>query len=475
MTASIVWFRLDLRIQDNSALQAAIQEGLPIVPVYIWSPEEDAPFQPGGASKWFLHHALEDLEAELNTIGLKLILRSGTSKEVLKQLITETKAAHIFWNRCYEPSSIKRDSQLKKSLAGSDLELKSFNSNLLYEPPLIKNKQGNPFQVYTPFWKHCSSLSFTDPVKVSTTEAKAPTKWPHSETLKSFDLLPKIHWDTHFKTFWTPTHAGAQTHLKHFVSEIAHSYHQTRNFPDQEGTSRLSPYLHFGMLGPRQIVAAVQSKVSQGTGSQTFIKEVVWREFAYHLLYYFPELPTKPLVSAFEQFPYKRNKAYITAWQKGLTGYPIVDAGMRQLYKLGWMHNRMRMVTASFLIKHLLQPWQVGNKWFWDTLVDADLANNTLGWQWVAGCGPDAAPYFRIFNPILQSEKFDSDGIYIKTFVPELAKLPVPYLHRPWEAPPAVLKQAGVELGKTYPHPIVDHTEARRKALEAYDHIKNLK
>jgi deoxyribodipyrimidine photo-lyase len=474
MSTALIWFRLDLRVQDNAALQAAIRLGLEIVPVYIWPPEDEHPWDAGGASKWFLHHALKDLQQSLEAHQLKLIIRKGDALEVLKTLIHETNAQAIFWNRQYEPQAIERDTHIKKTLINQGLHLQSFNSSLLYDPLTIRNKTNNPFQVFTPFWKHCITLGIPEPIQVDIQALQKPNTWPKSDSLDSLELLPKIPWDTGLDQFWQKSIKSNDQRLTYFIKNIVKNYQKDRNYPAKDGTSCLSPYLHFGQLGPRQIIAALkEAGCDHHPSAQVFTKEIVWREFAYHLLYHFPDTPDKPLKTDFERFPWVQNKHFVKAWQRGKTGYPLVDAGMRQLWETGWLHNRIRMVVGSFLVKHLLQPWQVGSKWFWDTLVDADLANNTLGWQWVCGCGADAAPYFRVFNPVLQSEKFDFEGLYIKRYVPELKNLQAPYIHRPWEAPESLLLEAGIVLGKDYPHPIVELTKGRDAALAAYNKIKN--
>ncbi|MFN4174512.1 MAG: cryptochrome/photolyase family protein, partial [Parachlamydiaceae bacterium] len=400
---AIVWFRQDLRIQDNAALFEAVKRG-EVYPVYIWSPEEEGIWKMGGAQKVWLHHSLNELKKDLEEIGLHLTIRSGNALSVLKELIKETKASAVFWSRRYEPNGIKTDSAIKSFLSDSGIEVKSFNASLLNEPWTVSNKQNKPFQVFTPFYKHC--LTFDEPIKPLPRPPKSQGKKLSSETL---DLLPKIQWDLGIKKMWQPGSKAAEKMLRSFVEEKAASYQDLRDRPDLTGTSRLSPYLHFGEISPRQIY----HEAKKVKGGEMYIRQLYWREFAHHLLYHFPETPLRPLRPEWEKFIWSRSDNHLKAWQKGLTGYPLVDAGMRELWTTGWMHNRVRMVVGSFLVKDLLLPWQEGAKWFWDTLVDADLANNTLGWQWVGGCGADAAPYFRVFNPTLQAEKFDPNGDYI--------------------------------------------------------------
>ena len=476
--ATLVWFRQDLRLQDNPALLAAVRRGGSVLPVYILDDAGDARWPAGGASRWWLHHSLAALDASLRERGSRLLLARGDSGVVLNDLIRQTGATAVYWNRRYEPAAIARDGAIKATLASAGLEAKSFNAALLFEPHTVKNKSGGPFQVFTPFWKHCLTLPVEAPVRLPAGPLSAPAKWPRSVDLGELGLLPTIAWDAGFRRHWSPGEAGALKRLRQFVGGAMADYADKRNLPDIDGTSALSPHLHFGDLGPRQIWAAVQAEgrdsgvFPPNRGAQVFLSEVGWREFSYHLLFHFPHTPEQPLRTEFAAFPWRTDAKQLRAWQRGRTGYPIVDAGMRQLWTTGWMHNRVRMIVASFLVKHLRLSWQAGADWFWDTLVDADLAANTLGWQWTAGCGADAAPYFRIFNPILQGLKFDPEGHYVRRWVPELARLPVEFLHKPWEAPMHVLADAGVTLGRTYPPPMVDHGEARDAALAALESIR---
>lgn len=471
---TILWFRNDLRLEDNPALTQAVLHGGGIIPLYIWSPEEEGRWPPGAASKWWLHHSLNSLNQELLKHGAKLIVRSGKSLDVLREVIHETNAQTLFWNRRYEPSIIERDSLIKSELTADGIEVRSFNGSLLYEPWTILNKQGKPFQVFTPFWKAC--LQQGQPAE----PVPAPKKFPPlaknipSTGLDSLELMPKIHWDAGLEKAWKPGAPHALKALKSFMQSKVEQYHEMRDRPDIEGVSHLSPYLHFGEISPRTVWHAIlQHQRLDQKGVECYLRQLGWREFAHHLLYHFPHTPEHPLRKEFSAFPWKYDNEHLKTWHKGNTGYPFVDAGMRQLWKTGWMHNRVRMVVGSFLVKDLLLSWTEGAKWFWDTLVDADLANNTLGWQWVGGCGADAAPYFRIFNPVSQGEKFDPEGLYVREWVPELSRLPDKWIHRPWEAPDAILQNAGVALGKTYPKPIVDHDIARKEALEAFKRRRN--
>ena len=475
---SIVWLRLDLRLADNPALQEAVQRGGPVVPLFIHAPEEESPWEPGGASRWWLHQSLAALDADLRAAGSRLIIRRGPTLDTLRAVVKETGAGAVVWNRRYEPVLMARDAKIKEALRDDGLVAESFNAALLHEPWTIQNQSKKPFQVFTPFWKHC--LTKPDPAEPlpEPKNLPAPSKWPKSLALDELELEPKINWADGLRAAWQPGEAGAIANLNRFLSKAFDDYANQRNRPDVTGTSRLSPHLHFGEISPRQVWHGLRRMaVKRGLpvecwrGSQ-FLSEIGWREFAHHLLFHFPHTPTEPLRADFKKFPWRKDAAWLRAWQKGRTGYPIVDAGMRELWATGWMHNRVRMIVASFLVKDLLLPWQEGTRWFWNTLVDADLAQNTLGWQWTAGCGADAAPYFRVFNPTSQGEKFDPHGDYVRKWCPELTKLPDKWLHQPHSAPVEILRAAGVTLDCTYPRPIVSHIIAREVALESFAMIK---
>jgi deoxyribodipyrimidine photo-lyase len=480
MHPTLLWFRQDLRLKDNAALAAALARGAPIVPIYILDDAGEGRWAMGGASRWWLHHSLAALDAELRERGSRLTFARGESGKVLRDVAAATGAEAVYWNRRYEPAVIARDKELKAAFAAAGLEVKSFTGALLREPYAVQNKSGAPFQVFTPYWRHCLTLPEPQVVDVPTGTIPAPAKGPRSLTLDELELLPRIPWAAGLGETWSPGEAGAAKRLRHFVTRALERYSETRNLPDRDGTSMLSPWLHFGELSPRQIWAAVRAQAKSGgafppnEGAAAFLGEVGWREFAHHLLFHFPHTPEAPLRADFQRFPWAADPGgkKLSAWQRGLTGYPIVDAGMRQLWRTGWMHNRVRMIAASFLVKHLRLSWTHGAGWFWDTLVDADLANNTLGWQWSAGSGADAAPYFRIFAPVLQGEKFDAEGTYVRRWVPELARLPSEHIHAPWNAPRQILTDAGVTLGQTYPHPIVDHATARAEALAAFKSLR---
>ncbi len=475
---TIVWFRKDLRLTDNPALQAAIESQRAVVPLYIWCPDEEQAWPPGGASRWWLHQSLAALASALGKLGSRLIIRCGPTLPALLEVAGESQAEGIVWNRRYEPSVIERDSLVKAELKAHGLAAASFNASLLVEPWALKTKTGTPYQVFTPFWRAILNAGSPAAPSDAPDTLATPPHWPRSDDLADCALEPRLDWAKGMRDQWTPGEAGALAQLAEFADSALAAYPEDRNRPDRSGSSRLSAHLHFGEIGPRQIWARIQqqgemdNRPGAAAGTETYLREIGWREFAHHLLFHFPQTTEQPLRRDFAAFPWIDDATGLRAWQRGRTGFPIVDAGMRELWETGWMHNRVRMIAASFLIKDLLVPWQRGAAWFWDTLVDADLANNTLGWQWTAGCGADAAPYFRVFNPISQGIKFDPHGNYVARWVPELAKLPVEWIHRPWEAPAEVLKAAGVVLGVDYPQPIVDHAVARQRALAAFETVK---
>jgi deoxyribodipyrimidine photo-lyase len=474
----LVWFRQDLRLGDNPALLAAVRDGGPVLPVYVWSPEEEGRWPPGAASRWWLHQSLARLDASLRRCGSRLIIRRGPTLDALRGLLAESGATAVCWNRRFEAAAKGRDAAVQTALRRDGVTAESFNGGLLFEPWAVQTRTGQPYQVFAPFWKACLAREEPPPPDPAPARVPPPRSWPASLDLAELGLEPTIDWAGGLRACWRPGEAGAADQLDRFLNEALDEYPAGRDRPDRAGTSRLSPHLHFGEVGARQVWYAVRGlRGGKATGvrarsADSYRRELGWREFAHHLLYHFPLTPERPLREAFADFPWRAAPEHLRAWQRGRTGYPFVDAGLRELWHTGWMHNRVRMVVASFLVKDLLVSWREGAAWFWDTLVDADLANNTLGWQWVAGCGADAAPYFRIFNPVSQGEKFDPGGDYVRRWVPELAGLPVPWVHRPWEAPASALAGAGVELGVTYPRPIVDHGEARSRALEALQSTK---
>jgi deoxyribodipyrimidine photo-lyase len=429
----IAWFRLDLRLADNPALCAALASGANIVPVFLWSPEEEGAWPMGAASRWWLHQSLAALQRDLEAFGSKLIIRRGPALDALQTLAVETGARRIYWNRRYDPCGITCDENVKAKLRASGLHAESFAGNLLYEPWTIKNSSGNPFQVFTAYWRATQRLPEPDKPLSAPAQIPAPQQWPHSIPLGELKLESKIDWASGFGKVWTPGEADAARHMRIFDAD---HYAQRRDIPSIEGTSRLSPHLHFGEVSPRQVWHAT-------VDAESYRRQLVWREFAHYLLFHFQQTPSQPLRPEYRAFPWRVDGPLLEAWTQGRTGYPLVDAGMRELWQTGWMHNRVRMVVASFLVKHLLISWQEGAAWFWDTLVDADLANNTFGWQWAAGCGADAAPYFRVFNPTLQARKFDPDNAYIRRWAPDVAAAP-----------------------------IVQHEVARARALQAWSEMK---
>jgi deoxyribodipyrimidine photo-lyase len=470
MTATILWFRNDLRLDDHDGLHHAARTGGTVVPLFIHDPEGEGAWRPGAASRWWLDRSLRSLDESLRSIGSRLVVRSGDAAEVLRDVVRETGASRVVASRRHEPSARRQEESVAMAL-GSDVEFDRLETTLLFSPEAVRTGGGDPYRVFTPFWRSCLRQASIPASKSAPRALKAPRSWPRSESIESLALRPKIGWDGGLAEAWNPGESGAKSRLAAFRKSAIESYGDGRDRPAIVGTSMLSPHLHFGEISPRRIWNAIGGVDGAGEDTVKFLAEIGWREFAHHVLAAYPGTTDEPLRGEFSRFPWRRDEAGLEAWRRGSTGYPLVDAGMRQLWRTGWMHNRVRMVVASFLVKHLLVSWTEGARWFWDTLVDADLASNTLGWQWAGGCGADAAPYFRIFNPVLQGEKFDRRGEYVSQWVPELARVPAKFLHRPWEAPPAVLATAGVRLGETYPRPIVDHATARKRALDALSKI----
>jgi deoxyribodipyrimidine photo-lyase len=481
---TIVWFRRDLRLDDHPALCAAVANSQRVIPIYIYAPEEEAPWEPGAASRWWLHHSLLALDQTLRERGSRLLLARGDSLAILRQLIAATGATQVLWNRLYDPALCARDTQIKEALRADGCTCASFNSALLFEPWEIRSGNGQPYRVFTAFWRTCVKelyrhLPLAAPAQLPPPpEFKSPLP-PFRKggqggfEINALDLLPRHNWDQGLRETWKPGEANAVQQITTFLAHSLTGYATQRDLPSSAGTSRLSAALHFGEISPRRVVELVLAHGGEPT-TDPWMRELGWREFAYHLLYHFPHTTTQPLDRRFAEFPWRSTAAaeLSAAWQRGQTGIPLVDAGMRELWHTGWMHNRVRMVVASLLTKNLQLPWQGGAQWFWDTLVDADLAINTASWQWTAGCGADAAPYFRVFNPVLQGERFDPAGIYVRRWCPELARLPDRVVHQPWTAPAATLAAAGVRLGENYPQPVVDLAASRREALAAWDMIK---
>ena len=470
----IVWFRKDLRLRDHPGLHAAMLAGQKIIPVFIWDSEEGGQWSPGASSRWWLHHALKSLAKEIKGLGGQLILKKGKASEILPLLARENHAGKVFYSRTYDPYSIATQESVEEALDDARVETESFNSSLLQEPWEMKNGTGKPFQVFTPYWRKSRPIIYREPAVYETSKLPFVPHLLPSDSLESLALLPVHSWHQKLESHWFVSEDAAHQQLERTVHEVTRSYATRRNHPAVDGTSRLSPYLAWGLISPRQICHRVLQADTVGShrGENKFLVEIGWREFSYHLLYHFPSIPDQPLRAKYASFPWIEDKTNLKRWQFGNTGYPMVDAGMRQLDETGWMHNRVRMIVASFLVKHLLLSWNDGARWFWDTLVDADLASNTQGWQWAAGCGADAAPYFRIFNPITQGEKFDSRGEYTKRWIPQLESLPSKWTFRPWEAPAEILETHGVDLGGNYPEPCIDHSEGRTRALAALATLK---
>lgn len=468
MSTALIWFRQDLRLNNNPALLEACAHHDTVIPLYILDKENSTL---GEAQSWWLHHSLTSLKESLaSQLGLKLVLRRGNPLEIILELIDVYSIEAVYWNRCYEPRSITRDKNIKSKLQEQSIHCLSFNASLLNEPWTISNKNGDFFKVFTPYWKTCRQQLIPQPEK-PLLHKPAGVSVP-SDALDDWKLLPALNWASQFPDFWTPGEQGAQQRLHELITSHLNGYKINRDFPAKQATSHLSPHLHFGEINPWEIVRAIeQVKLDPScdlAGAEHFLSELGWREFSYYLLYHVPSLPDKNFKNEFDAFPWENDEALLNCWQKGMTGYPIVDAGMRELWATGYMHNRVRMIVASFLTKDLFIDWRLGADWFLDTLVDADLANNSASWQWVAGCGADAAPYFRIFNPILQSQKFDPDGTYIRRWVPELSSLNKNTIHAPWESSDA----SSIYKKTNYSKPIIHHNEARAKALSSYSAIK---
>jgi len=467
-STALVWFRRDLRLADNPALDFARSHYDRVVPVFIWDPESEKPWAPGSAAKWWLHHSIRELSERLEDRGSRLILAQGDSLEHLKRMARASGADAVCWNRLYEPLAIQRDKTIKEALCEEGWKAKSFNGRMLFEPWEILKDDGTPYLVFTPYWKQMQKRWRAPERQPEPRELEAPERWPASDSLDDLDLLPSGDWADAFSDRWEPGELAARRRLDHFLEDSVTDYDRERDRPDRHGTSRMSPHLHHGEISPRQVALALDEagEIPSGEGRFSYLREIGWREFSTYLLYHFPAIPDEPLKDQFKAFPWRSKTDYeedLAAWQRGKTGVPMVDAGMRELWQTGWMHNRMRMTVASYLTKNLLIPWQEGARWFWDCLVDADLGNNTQGWQWSAGCGADAAPYFRVFNPVLQGEKFDPKGEYVRRWVPELKGISGARVHKP---------DVAVEEGEGYVDRDVDLKATRQRALSAYDEVK---
>lgn len=470
---ALLWFRDDLRLSDNPALSAAVADGSPLLCFFILD-ESSQDIRPlGSASRWWLHGSLEALDKSLRSLGGRLILFRGPAEDVINRIVAATAPSALFWNRRYQAAEIAIDGAVKAKLHERGIAVRSFNGRLLHEPWEIRNQADKPFQIFTPYLRAVSARSIAGPLPAPT--KMSPGHWPPAVLDSSVSLTElRLHptrpdWSKKFSQYWKQGETAAQEALDLFLESSLCSYGERRDNPGAESTSRLSPHLRFGEISPRQLWHAATIRGSgHETGTAKFLSEVVWRDFCHQQLYASPDLGRAPYDPRFAHFPWSEDGVALNAWRKGLTGYPIVDAGMRQLWRTGWVHNRVRMIVGSFLVKHLLIDWRRGETWFWDTLVDADPANNAFNWQWIAGSGPDSAPFHRIFNPVTQGEKFDPAGDYVRMFVPELSALPANVIHRPWKATHNVLHAAGVELGGTYPRPVVDHGAARERALRAF-------
>ncbi len=468
---TIVWFRDDLRLADNPALTAACRRRTPVIALYVHDEASPGIRPLGGAARWWLHHSLTSLAADLKARGHTLVIQKGRAATVLPTLAKAAGAGAVLWNRRYGPARAVDDA-VTRALSRARIAVETFEANLLFAPDGVRTGNGGSFQVFSSFWR--AALRTGEPRAPLPAPARIPAARPAftGESIDSLDLIPVGHdWTADIRRTWQPGERTARARLKEFVARLDR-YERERDVPAKDATSVLSPHLRFGEISPHQVWQAISDR-GVGAATEKFLSELGWREFAWHVLAARPDLATRNLKPAFDAFAWGKSYADdVWAWRRGRTGYPIVDAGMRQLWQTGWMHNRVRMIAASFLVKHMLTDWRIGEEWFWDTLVDADPANNPMNWQWIAGSGADAQPFFRIFNPVLQGEKFDADGTYVRRYVPELAALPARFVHKPWQAPERTLAAAGVRLGETYPLPLVDHAFARTRALEAFAALK---
>lgn len=480
---TLIWLRRDLRLRDHLPLTKAVENGAPIIPVYILDRTSPEIEKPGAASLWWLHHSLSALQKAYREKGVKLILRRGPAVEVLGELCKKTEAGALFFQRSILPGEETLEQNIAEFCERNEIDCRRFRGETLFDPGKIRTGSDTPYKVFTPFWKSClEEPEPGDPLPIPRTIPAAKND-PESDKLEDWELLPKRpNWAKGFEELWQPGkegagevgagEVGARRSLTRFLKSHVSDYKKMRDYPSVEGTSRLSPHLHYGEISIRDCWHQTKAEHIADKGAEAFLRELGWREFCYHLLHHWPEMEEQPFRPEYAAYPWAKNKAQLEAWQKGKTGFPIIDAAMRQLWQTGWMHNRLRMLVGSFLVKNLMIHWHEGRDWFWDTLVDADIANNSAGWQWIAGSGADAAPYFRIFNPVTQSEKFDKEGEFIRRYVPELKDLPAKHIHAPYDAPAEILEQAGITLGNTYPKPIVDLKTTRQAALDGYEKVK---
>jgi deoxyribodipyrimidine photo-lyase len=465
---TIHWFRQDLRVSDNPALTLAARHGR-VLPVYILDDQNAGEYAMGAASKWWLYHSLQSLNVSLDGV---LSVYQGNPVDILVDIAARHDVKAVFWNRCYEPWRTERDAKIKEHLKTKGIDVESTNGSLLWEPWTIKKDNGDPYKVFTPFYrKGCLQAEAPREPLPAAKNVQYYQDKEGSFSLDQLELLPNVRWDKQLEPHWEIGEQGAHARFQQFIDEGLENYKDGRNLPAKPYVSRLSPYLHFGEISPNRLWHGVRS-IGDDKHIEHFCSELGWREFSYSQLYHNPDLPTKNLQPKFDSFPWIENEALLNAWQRGQTGVPMVDAGMRELWQTGYLHNRMRMIVGSFLVKNLRLHWHHGERWFWDTLLDADLASNSASWQWIAGCGADAAPYFRIFNPVTQGQKFDPDGGYVRQFIPEIALLPNKYLFSPWEAPEHIMEEAGLERGITYPEPVVDLKTSRNAALDAFQSLK---
>ena len=493
--AVVLWLRRDLRLGDTPAMAAALEQRRPLLPVAVWPTPGGRPWHPGAAGMWWYWHSLRALDEQLRRMGSRLTVVGGDPGRALVRIAAEAGAATVVWAAGLDPGERADDDTVAATLRAQGRAARIVApAALIHEPERLPTAAGRPYTVFTPFWRALLARVRPPAPLAPPRVLPAAPKVLESVPLPALRSRAVRHWADGFAAVWTPGESGARAMLARFLDGALDSYAVDRDRPDLEGISRLSPHLHWGELTARQVWRAVadhlrehgvelEAAVGPATRDEeqapglrrsagAFLRQIGWREFGHHLLHHFPHTPREPLHEQFARFPWRDDPASLDAWTRGQTGVPLVDAGMRQLWATGWMHNRARMVAASFLTKHLLLPWQTGEDWFWDTLVDADLANNAMGWQWVAGCGADAAPYFRIINPAAQGRRHDPDGAYVREWVPELGRVPLQYLHAPWLAPAGTLSEAGVTLGADYPAPIVDLGEGRARALAAYDSIR---